>query len=433
MKRLISLFGFIAVAAIGTFLLLPVVLSTDTIRESIAAQLESWTGRKVTIAGQAQLSVFPTVSMRLSGVSVGGPSGSDSADVLVAMDELDASVRLMPLLSGRVEVDRFALVRPRINLVVGRDGQPNWRLAARPAAAGSAAPAAAPANAPGGAAPQGQGGAPTPSRQSDTASKTSTFAVTAVQIGKFDVRDGQVSYRNAQTGAKIEASSISASMAWPSLTSALSSNGTLVWRGEVVTFALRFDDPVALATAGASNSEVMVSSSRGTLNMKGIVSTAVDFAVDGSVETRIPSVRALARWFDVDLPAGGGLNELSLKSKFLAGGTKFSFPDALLNLDGNAAEGAIVVKMVSPRPLIQATLATSTLNLTPYLPADDGQTDALAELHARFHDVLSEAVGFQKDADWVMLADVVDYEFPEVFGRFDQLLADYETALAVVR
>ncbi|HXK54588.1 MAG TPA: hypothetical protein PK405_07875, partial [Hyphomicrobiales bacterium] len=95
MKRLISLFGFIAVAAIGTFLLLPVVLSTDTIRESIAAQLESWTGRKVTIAGQAQLSVFPTVSMRLSGVSVGGPSGSDSADVLVAMDELDASVRLM--------------------------------------------------------------------------------------------------------------------------------------------------------------------------------------------------------------------------------------------------------------------------------------------------------------------------------------------------
>ncbi|MCB1152001.1 MAG: hypothetical protein H6684_00720 [Deltaproteobacteria bacterium] len=95
--------------------------------------------------------------------------------------------------------------------------------------------------------------------------------------------------------------------------------------------------------------------------------------------------------------------------------------------------------------LVDASLAFSALSdqiiqvvryvddLTPYLPADDGQTDALAELHARFHDVLSEAVGFQKDADWVMLADVVDYEFPEVFGRFDQLLADYETALAVVR
>lgn len=353
MKRFLSLIGLVVLAAIGTFVLLPFVLSSDTIRESIAEQLESATGREVTIAGQAQLSVFPAVSMRLAGVTIGGRPGGDDSGGLIAMDELAASVKLMPLLNGRVEVDRFELVRPRLNLQVDAAGRKNWQLDPPPQRSPSAGAAAQvePGTSP---APQQSGG--------------SAFAVRAVQIGEFVVTDGQVNYRDARSGGAITASSINASMTWPSLTSAMRSTGDLVWRGEVVKFALRIDDPVALTSSGASQGEIMVSGSRGKANMSGLVSMAVDFAVDGKIDLQVPSIRALARWFDVELPPGDGLKVLTLKSKFLAGGTKFSFPEAVIGLDGNSAEGAIVVKLSAPRPLLQATLATSTLDLTPYLP-----------------------------------------------------------------
>lgn len=363
MKRLISLIGLVFLAAVGTFLLLPFVLSSDTIRESIAEQLENWTGREVTIAGQAQLSVFPTVSMRLAGVSIAGAPGEGSAEALIAMDELAASVRLLPLISGNVEIDRFELVRPRINLLVDAAGRGNWKFDPAPqtARSGAGAAAAAGPGEPGpGAAPQESGG--------------SAFAVRAVQIGEFVVRDGQVNYRDARSGRTVSASSINGTMTWPALSSAMRASGDLVWRGEVVKFALRADEPMALASGGGSRSEIMVSGSRGKVAMSGVVSTAVDFAVDGQIDLQVPSLRALARWFDVDLPAGDGLKELSLKSKFLAGGTKFSFPDAMLGLDGNSADGAIVIKLGPVRPLFQATLAASTLNLTPYLSAPAANT-----------------------------------------------------------
>jgi AsmA protein len=364
MKRLISLLGFILIAAIGTFLLLPYVLSSETIRESIAEQLENSTGREVKIAGKAELSVFPTVSMRLAGVSIGGAPGSGDGEPLIAMDELAASMKLMPLLSGTVEIDRFELVRPRVNLVVDARGRSNWKLDPAPQKAGSQA---------GGGAGQGGSGEAAAAPDADNGS---TFAVRAVQIGEFVIHDGQVNYRNAGSGQAIAASSINGTMTWPSLTSAMKANGDLVWRGEVVRFALRVDDPVSLVSGGSSRSNVMVSGSRGKVDASGLVSTAVDFAVDGEISLQVPSLRALARWFDIELPPGDGLKDLTLKSKFLAGGTKFSFPEAVLGLDGNSAEGAIVIKLGPQRPMFQATLAASTLNLTPYLPAPAGNAEA---------------------------------------------------------
>lgn len=339
MKRLFSLFGLIVIAAVGTFFLIPYIVSAQTIRESVAAQLGSLTGREVAVTGPASLSMFPSITVRIGGVSIANTEGM-KPEPFVVMDELDASVRLMPLLRGQVEVERFAMVRPRFNFIVNPTGRPNWRLSS----------------------------ATTEAHEAD-ANGTSLPAGRSARIGTFVILDGQIKYRNQRSGAAIDTSSINATVTWPSLASPMTAAGNLVWRGEVLNFKTSSDDPIRLASGGTTQAAVMVDSNRFTVDVKGQFSTAVDFAIDGQVNLTVPSVRALARWFDADLPEGSGLNKLSLASKVLLGGTKLAFSEATLGLDGNTAEGAIVVKLEGERPQLQATLATPTLNLNPYLQA----------------------------------------------------------------
>lgn len=358
MKRLLSLFGLILIAAVGTLILIPYIVSPQTMREAVAAQLENWTGRKVAVSGQASLSMFPSLTVRLDGVSVANADGM-KPEPFIAMDELDASLRLISLLRGEVEIERFMLVRPRFNFMIDEEGRANWRLAG----AASSNGAASSSNGAASATEATDSGRAEAGRSSPPAAKTP-------RIGTFLILDGQIKYRDLRKDTAFEASSVNATLTWPSPRSAMTSAGNLVWRGEVLNFKVSSDDPAALIAGGTSRTAIMVDSSRFTVDVKGQASTTVDFALDGQINLRVPSVRALARWFGTEIPNGGGLNSLSLASKFLVGGTKLSFSEAVFGLDGNSAEGAIVVKLEGSRPQIQATLATVTLNLNPYFPAN---------------------------------------------------------------
>lgn len=339
MKRFLSFLGLVVVAAVGTFLLIPYVVSVETIREAVADQLEAATGREVTFSGPASLSVLPSLKVQVSGVTIANASGL-GPEPFAAMDGLSASLQILPLLTGQIRFDRLVMVRPRFNLALDEAGRANWHVGRLQPADRRAAPA--------GAAQEGGG--------------------RTVSIDEFLVRDGQIVYVDLRSGARQQASSINATVNWPAPGTAMTAAGSLVWRGEVVNFRVRSADAAALATGGRSETAIALETNRGSVELTGMISTAVDFAVDGQISLRTPSLRALARWFDLDLPVAGGMNELTLRSKFLAGGPKLSFSSATLSLDGNAAEGAIIVRLGAPRPLVQATLALATLNLNPYLP-----------------------------------------------------------------
>lgn len=84
--------------------------------------------RQIALTGDMDvklLSWTPTVVVR--GLKVGGPDWArdrDTADV----DEVRASVRLAPLLVGRVEVPLLSITRPRVVMISDRQGRKSWRL-----------------------------------------------------------------------------------------------------------------------------------------------------------------------------------------------------------------------------------------------------------------------------------------------------------------
>lgn len=340
MKRFLSLLGLLIVAIVGTFLLFPYLLSVETIREAVAEEIESATGRDVAFSGPASLSLFPSLNVRVAGATLANAPGM-GPEPLVAMDGLTASLQLLPLLTGQIRFDRLILIRPRFTLALDEAGQANWHL-------GGGKNRTAPASA-------------APAGRSDAA------GIRKIGIGEFLVRDGQISYTDRRSGMSQVASSINATINWPAPSGPMNAAGSLVWRGEVINFKASCTDAPALATGGRSEAAVTLDTNRGSLELSGVFSTAVDFAVDGRVSLRTPSLRALARWFELELPVAGGMNELTIRSKFIAGGPKLSFSDATLSLDGNDAEGAVIVKLGAPRPQVQATLALSTLDLNPYL------------------------------------------------------------------
>ncbi len=49
---------------------------------------------------------------------------------------------------------------------------------------------------------------------------------------------------------------------------------------------------------------------------------------------------------------------------------------------------------------------------------DNVDNDRFIQIQKRFQDVAQETITFQEDADWVMLADLLEYEFSEIFADF---------------
>lgn len=115
---LAALFGLLLVAAGLAYLL----FDAEAAKKKLIDQVESRTGRQLTIAGQPGLSLWPDVGLQLGAVSL---SEADGRSAFASLQAARVSVAVLPLLSGHVEARRIELDGLSINLVKRRDGSLN--------------------------------------------------------------------------------------------------------------------------------------------------------------------------------------------------------------------------------------------------------------------------------------------------------------------
>jgi AsmA protein len=106
----------------------------------------------------------------------------------------------------------------------------------------------------------------------------------------------------------------------------------------------------------------------------GHLSVAEDLQLAGQIELASSSLRRAARWFGVPLSPAEGLNATSVKGQINWARHTLALEGAKLVLDGNEGTGALAVNLKGERPLIDATLAFSALDLTPYAAAARSQS-----------------------------------------------------------
>ena len=157
------------------------------------------TGYPLTIGGKISLSFFPWVGLSFNNLQLDNPKGFVNK-TFVRVDGFQARLKVLPLLSKKVEISSFVLKRPEIFLERSPKGTWNWQKLIE-----GSKPATAPASAMG-TAPEKGNVKKTPIQGSQGSQDTEGFTLQSIVVGEFSITDGRVQVNDLENKQKREIS-----------------------------------------------------------------------------------------------------------------------------------------------------------------------------------------------------------------------------------
>jgi AsmA protein len=354
MRKLLLLLAGVIVVVIVAAIALPFLIPTETYKAELSARVEAATGRQLTIDGPLRFSVLPSLALEAQGVRFANVEGAANPD-MVRLRQLTVQLRLLPLLRGAVEVERFVLVEPEIHLEIDADGRPNWQLGGLGTVAPSVGGVASPGDgAPG---PSGGGGAALP--------------LTGVSLGDVHLQQGTVTFTDRRSGVVERLEAVDLSVALPDLEGPLTVDGSLVYKDEAVELDLSVQRPKDLLEGAASPLGVQLAAAPLELAFEGQVEGLDDPRADGVLDLDVTSIRDLAVWLASPLEVeGDGLQRLHVSGQLKGSAAGVSFVGAAIELDEIHAAGQLAIDLTGEVPGIAGRLELGALDLNPYLPAE---------------------------------------------------------------
>ncbi len=125
-KRIVVLIGGLFILLILAIVLIPFLVDVNRYKPHIEKQVSQATGHEFTLGGDLKLSLFPWVGISFSDLHFGNPEGFSEKD-MVTVEEFRAKVKVLPLLSKKIEVKEFILNGARIVLETREDGTTGWQ------------------------------------------------------------------------------------------------------------------------------------------------------------------------------------------------------------------------------------------------------------------------------------------------------------------
>jgi AsmA protein len=122
---LFKLILFIIILIIAGLIALPFIVDPNDYKQEITEQVEKATGRTLIINGDIDLSVFPWIALELGQLSLSNAQGF-KAETFANVDAADIRIKLMPLLSKKLELDTIILDGLVLNLEKNKAGKTNW-------------------------------------------------------------------------------------------------------------------------------------------------------------------------------------------------------------------------------------------------------------------------------------------------------------------
>ena len=124
MRKVGIVFGILVVVVIIGVAIFAATFDVNRYRGRIQSELEQRLGRKVTL-GQMHLSVLPP-RFQVQNIAIAEDPKFPNPKPFVQADQLDVSVKLMPLFSKSIEIDSLKLQRPTVELVKNQLGVWNF-------------------------------------------------------------------------------------------------------------------------------------------------------------------------------------------------------------------------------------------------------------------------------------------------------------------
>ncbi|HVJ29769.1 MAG TPA: AsmA family protein, partial [Gammaproteobacteria bacterium] len=155
MKRIFKILGLTVGVVVVLFVVVAIAVSLlfdpNDYKGEIAAAVQKATGRQLTLDGDLELAVFPTIRIAVGGATLSNAPGFGD-EPMARIGSATLSLALLPLLAQRIEISQARLEGLELNLARNRSGANNWQdLGGGGAQAQEPAPAAdggasAPAN-----------------------------------------------------------------------------------------------------------------------------------------------------------------------------------------------------------------------------------------------------------------------------------------------
>ncbi len=280
MKRFLLIGSGILALLVIAALSVPFFIPKSVYKAQIEKAATNALQRDVTLAGEVDISVFPRISATVRQVSVANPEGFATPNMIEA-GELRGSVKWMPLLSRRVDVQELAFIDAQVLLQKREDGRTNWEFA-------EADPA--PAENEGGASGGFEAG-----------------------IESAVLENASLTFRDDVAGTSYELTELDLRASMRGMDQPLGAEAAGKFQGQAFNMSLKVDTPAALTGNRPAGLELDLSSDLASIDYTGSLQLSDSPIFDGTFTADIPDTPALARQFDLTLPASKALGRVRAK------------------------------------------------------------------------------------------------------------------------
>ena len=261
MKKLPFIAAGVIIVPLAAIFIIPSLVPSDVYKDKIQTQLSAELGRDVRINGEVKLATFPFVKAKTGPIEIDNPVGYSRKE-FVSLQGLEARVKLLPLLSKRVEISRFTLEKPRIHLERLADGRANWEI----------------------------GDETTPAETEEAApfSRDGTMLTSFdPAIAAFKLEDGLITYSDAVSGQSVEVTDINTAVSLPDLAKTFKVDGDFTYDGMPITLNLSLNSPRAFLDGQEAAIKGNVKTDFANVDIDGnfLASESIDVAanIDGDV------------------------------------------------------------------------------------------------------------------------------------------------------
>lgn len=366
-KWLLILCGVCIVLAAAAVLIVPRMIDMEKYRPRIESLVSEKANRPFSLKGDIDLSLFPWLGVGLSDLHLGNPDGFSQKDML-AVEKFEVRIKVMPLLSRRIEVKTFMIDRPVIYLEKLKNGTANWE--------GIGA----------GTKPEKAAGKKEDAAKKTPAESGQALPIDSLLVGSFGMTGGQITYVDQTRNTKNEIRDLEFLLTDISLDKPVTMAFKARVDGRPVSLDGRFGpvgkDPgkgtVSLDLAARAMKEL-------ALTIKGNISQpAVKPAFDLSLSLAPFSLRRLMAELAMDFPVTttdpGVFEEVAAGFRITGTPAAVAVSDGMVTLD----DSRVTVDLAATefdKPDLRFTIAVDRIDLDRYLPpgqeksATDGEPE----------------------------------------------------------
>lgn len=345
LASLVIVLAVLGIAVVG----LPYLVPQDWLKSQVAAQIESATGRQVTITGDTRVQVLPTLAARLGGLEVANAPGFAEPHLL-RTEGVAAELALWPLIERRIEVRRFVVSGLDLRLEVDAEGHPNWVFEPATGRAETAPSAAeSPAAETGDGAP-GDGLGATP----------------AVTLGDVRLEGGSVRFGDARTGTVRMLDQIDGIVAMEAADQPLALDVTASLDARPIALELRLATPDAVMAGHEASLAFTLTGDGLETGFDGTVRAGAAPRVAGTLDLGVDAASSTLGWLagnPVDLP----VDAFALDGQVDATRERVVLDTLGLSADAIAGEGRLEVALAAARPAVAGVLAFGPVDLGAFM------------------------------------------------------------------